>query len=114
MNPLDYTLCCQTVTVYRKTGDRILRQVLQGCYYCFRDRVVHDELGRRMQRNFLLIAPGKEQSVFAGDRILEGIGPEEVDWNRFIPSLVFGLSEAQYANLCTWEGIPCHTEAGRK
>ena len=35
MNPLDYSLCDQTVTIYRKNGDEILRKVAGNCHLLF-------------------------------------------------------------------------------
>ena len=111
MSPLDYGLCTQTVTVYRKDGSR---EVLENCHYSWEDRLVTHDTGNRWERSFLLIVPGETQRVFAGDRVYAGIGPEKVDWNRFLPVNTPGLSEAAYAKLLLWEGFPCHTEAGRR
>lgn len=111
MNPLDYSLCRQTVTVYRKDGTR---QVLKNVYYQWEDRLYREETGNRWERTFLLIVPGQAQAVFAGDRIYPGIGPEEIRWNSFLPVNTPGLSEADYARLCFWDAVPCHTEAGRR
>lgn len=108
--PLDYSLCTQTVTVYRP-GQRL---VVEGCYYAYEDHVQTDALGSRMERKFLLIMPGSCQRVFTGDRIYDGIGPEEVDWREFIPVNVPGLSQAAYVRPCWWGGTVCHVEAGRK
>ena len=32
MNPLDYSLCNQTVTLYQKEGNEVKRQVLTDCH----------------------------------------------------------------------------------
>lgn len=111
MNPLDYSLCCQTVTVYRMGGHR---EVLENCRYAWEDRLLREETGNRWERTFLLIVPGEEQKVFPGDRVYPGIGPESVDWNAFLPVNTPGLSEASYAKLCFWQDRPVHTEAGRR
>ncbi len=114
--PVDYSMCCQSVTVYRKTPEGIARQVIDGCYLQWQDGVTYETLGKRKERSFLLVQPGAEQLVFAGDRILEGVGPEvsEEQWKTFVPALVPGLGEAAYARAYCWQGLFCHTEAGRK
>ena len=114
MNPLDYSLCTQTVTVYRKQADRILRQVVENCYFRLEHQHKVEALGSRREKAFLLIVPGEDPCVFAGDRVLEGIGPEiEMEqWNRFIPALVDGLVEVSYTAPYCWEGSICHVEAG--
>lgn len=111
---LDYSLCRQTVTVYRLEGDTLCRTVVDGCLYDYEDLLTQDASGCRMERRFLLVMPGSVQRVFPGDRVYDGIGPEEVDWSRFLPVNVPGLAVAEYAHVCRWGGEVCHTEAGRK
>ena len=103
-------LCRQAVTVYRDFGR--VRQVLTGCCYQYEEQLAQGVAGERMQRKFLLLAPGEDQVVFPGDRIFDGIGPEKVDWQEFTPEKVPGLSIAKYAKLWRWDGKLCHTEAG--
>ena len=114
--PLDYSMCCQTVTVYRKQGQSILRQVIHNCFLQWEEAMSYDSLGKCKERKFLLIQPGKEQLIFPGDRVLEGIGPEvtEAQWDLFLPVRVPGLGETEYAKGYHWQGVFCHTEAGRK
>ena len=111
----DYSMCCQTVTVYRKNGDGILRQVICGCFLQWEDSIGQDKDGPWQERNFLLIQPGQQQLVFPGDKVFEGIGPEITlkDWESFLPSALPGLGEVNYASVYHWEGKFCHTEAGR-
>jgi len=111
--PVDYSLCRQAVTVYRKGKDTVLRQVVQGCY--FEHRVKHTPAlpGVTQEKNFLLIMPGDTQRVFPGDRVLPGVGPVVTDWEHFIPETVEGLVEVAYAAPCYWENKLCHVEAGR-
>ena len=111
---VDYGLCRQQVTVYRMGETGLQRQVLEGCFYTYEDILTRDAAGQRLERKFLLVAPGSEQRVFPGDRILEGVGPETVAWESFLPACVPGLSIAEYARVYSWQGTPCHTEAGRK
>lgn len=114
--PMDYAMCCQTVTVYRKTPEGIVRTELPNCFLQWQEEESYDRLGRQIQRKFLLIQPGECQQVFPGDRVLEGIGPElgQSDWSAFVPELVAGLGEVAYAKAYNWQGVFCHTEAGRR
>lgn len=114
--PVDYGMCCQTVTVYRKTPEGIHRQVLGGCFLQWEDAVSFETLGKRKERPFLLVQPGAKQLVFPGDRVFDGVGPKVTEemWNTFVPALVPGLGEAAYAMAYRWQGQFCHTEAGRK
>ena len=111
----DYSMCCQTVTVYRQNGPEILRQVIPGCFLQWEVETGQDENGSWQERNFLLIQPGQEQLVFPGDTVFEGIGPELniEDWEPFLSSALSSLGEVNYASVYHWEGKFCHTEAGR-
>lgn len=106
---LDYSLCDRTVTRYRRVGNEIARQVLDNCFYRYEDCVADN----RFQRKFVLIHPGTEP-ICPGDRILEGIGPDSVNWEEFLPVQVPTLSQVAYAAPCCWEGQITHWEAGRK
>ncbi len=113
---MDYSLCRQVVTVYRKTPEGILRTELSGCFLQWKDSEGFDRLGREKERKFLLIQPGEAQKVFPGDRVFAGIGPEIglEDWNTFLPQTVDGLGQVAYAAPYFWQGQFCHTEAGRR
>ena len=115
-SPVDYTLCCQTVTVYRRTRSGIFRQEIPGCFLQWQEAESFDRTGRQQERNFLLIQPGEAQLIFPGDRVFEGIGPviAEKDWAQFLPVRVAGLGQVAYATAYRWQGVFCHTEAGRK
>lgn len=114
--PVDYSMCCQTVTVYRKTPAGIVRTELPGCFLQWQGEISYSQIGRQEERKFLLIQPGEDQQVFAGDRVMEGIGPEitQAQWPAFVPQLVANLGEVAYAKTYYWQGGFCHTEAGRK
>ena len=114
--PVDYGMCTQTVTVYRKTPEGITKTVIPGCFLQWQEEIAFEQVGMRKERKFLLIQPGEAQLVFPGDRVLEGIGPEisEKDWAAFLPVRVNGLGEVVYATVYRWQGIFCHTEASRK
>lgn len=106
--PLDYSLCCQTVTVYHRADGAVRRQVLEGCHLEVQTLEEQGVAGK-----FLLIVPGQTQTVFPGDRIMPGQGPETLSWRELVPGAVEGLLEAAYAKPCYWQGQLCHTEAGR-
>ena len=101
-------LCNSWVTVYRRKNGQIIRFALENCFYQHRD-VVTDG---RFERKFLLIAPG-EEPIYAGDRVYDGIGPEEICWEEFVPVNVPGLSQAAYAEPYYLLGKVHHWEAGR-
>ena len=111
---LDYSLCHQTVTIYRMEGNALHRLVVDGCYYVWEDVLSQEVPGGQPERKFLLIMPGNVQRVFVGDRILLGVGPENVDWQSFLPVNVPSLSVAEYVRACWWGGDVCHVEAGKK
>ena len=112
---VDYSMCCQTVTVYRRTDAGIFRLEIPNCFIRWEDRMGFDKEGLWQDGEFLLIQPGQEQLVFCGDRVFEGIGPQIgiEDWEGFVPTAVTGLGEVNYASAYRWEGKFCHTEAGR-
>ena len=111
MNPLDYSLCDQTVTFYRKSGEKIQRKVADNCHLSCKYRTATESYGKSMEKKFLLIIPGNTE-VRTGDRIYAGTGPKDVDWQSFVPANVPGLSVLQWVKTYYWENEPCHTEAG--
>lgn len=106
---LTYPMCDKTVTRYRRVGDNVERRVLEGCFYRYEDTADQE----RFVRKFLLIWPGAED-IRPGDRIFDGIGPEQVVWAEFLPVNVPGLSQAEYAAPWYLGGKRAHWEAGRK
>lgn len=113
---MDYCLCDQTVTIYRKVENRIHRQVVNGVYYTYREVHQEDESGVRRQRLCQLILPADGVEIQIGDRVYDGIGPQIslAGWSMFLPVTVAGLSEINYVTPCYWDGELCHIEAGRK
>ena len=114
--PLDYSLCNQTVTVYRKDKTLIKQRILQGCYFSWEEAQTEDEMGIRRETKCILIVPGDEYPICIGDRVIAGIGPDASSktWNEFLPVTVPGLAVINYVTPCYWEGKICHIEAGRK
>lgn len=115
MCPLDYSLCNQTVTVYRLEGGSVKRQVFHNAHYQYTVHQVMDQQGRRQETKCLLLLPG-EADLQPGDRVYDGIGTELTTekWKHFLPVTVTGLSEISYVTPYFWDGQLCHTEAGRK
>lgn len=111
---MEYPLCDQTVTVYRKMGNRIFRQVLTSCWLCMGEKIEEGVQGRSLHRPFSLVAPGEQQQVFAGDRVMGGVGPVITarEWSGFLPAAVPGLAEVAYAESFYEGGRFSHVEAG--
>lgn len=120
-NPMDYSLCNQTVTLYRLQEQQVIRKVLAECYLEYKTQQDTGSYGTQMERPFLLIVPCWQQDkpeipVMPGDRIYAGIGPEVTNqqWRSFVPANVAELMQAEYVQPCYFGGHLCHTEAGRK
>lgn len=103
-------LCTQTVTLYRYTPQGVARQVIAGCFYRWQRQVGSDGLE---QTGFLLVLPAGVQ-VQTGDRVYDGVGPEQVVWERFLPVNTTGLGEVAYVSPYYFQGRLHHIEAGRK
>lgn len=113
--PVDYRMCNQTVTVYRAEDGKYTRTVYDKAFLDFRKTQTVDKTGSREANSFLLVIPGSKQSVYTGDRVLLGIGPEitsREEWSAFIPSKVNGLVVVSYVDPKYWNGKIVHTEAG--
>lgn len=113
--PVDYSLCDQTVTVYHKDGDTITRTVHPQAFLDFRKTQTTDKTGSREANSFLLVIPGDSQTVFVGDKVLLGAGPEITtadEYRKFVPVNVPGLVVADYVDTKYWRGKIVHTEAG--
>lgn len=112
--PADSGLFDKTVTVYRKEGEEILRQVIKNCYLSWEDCLQRGVSGCRKERKFLLIVPGNRR-ILPGDRVFDGIGPviTPEQWAGFIPVKVDALMEASYARAYSWGKTTSHMEAGR-
>lgn len=116
-NPVRYELCCQTVTVYHKADGKeaYTRKVYSQAFLDRKKTQSVDKTGSQDANSFLLVIPGSEQTVFAGDKVFEGIGPEIAtadEWRKFIPSTVTELVAVSYADTKRWNGQIVHTEAG--
>lgn len=103
-------LCCQTVTVYSCTPEEVRRRVVKGCFYQWQQVRREDGLYETV---FLLILPAGEQ-IAIGDRVYDGIGPESVVWEAFLPVNTPGLGQVAYVQHYYLGSRLHHTEAGRK
>ena len=113
MNPLHYGLCQQTVTVYQKKGEEIVRTEAQTCYFSSSISTPREGYGKSMEKKFLLIIPG-DFPLQTGDRIFAGIGPEVTDWETFLPAAVEEIYEISFVKPCYWDGELIHWEAGNR
>ena len=114
--PLDYSKCCQTVTIYHQDKpDSYTRAVIHRAFLDYRKNRNVDKTGNRESNSFLLVIPGQEVPVSIGDKVLLGEGPEittRQEWADFIPAKVPGLVMVKYVDPKFWQGVPCHVEAG--
>lgn len=114
--PLDYSKCCQTVTVYhKKDPGKYIRTVFRNAFLDFRKNRNIDKTGIRESNSFLLVIPGDGCPVTVNDKVLLGEGPEiesREAWANFIPAKVPGLVIVKYVDPKFWQGKPCHVEAG--
>lgn len=104
-------LCDQMVTLYRMENGTVSRRVVTGCCYRWKTECCEDTAGVREKRTFLLILPPGEQ-ILPGDRVYDGLGPEYVDWQQFLPALVCGLGQVTWVCPYYLGSTHHHTEAG--
>lgn len=105
--PLDYSLCCMTVTVYGENGSR---RVLRGVHH-EQTREQSTALGAQdCTTDFLLVIPG-EDPIAPGDKVLPGIGPENLPWEALNAPAFPGLGIVRTVKPRFFMGTPCHTEA---
>ena len=115
-NPVDYSKCNQTVTVYHWDGKTTYtRKVITNAFLDFKKVQSIDKTGSKETNAFLLVIPCSEQSVFVGDKVLLGEGAEVTTreaWAALIPSKVAGLVVVSYVDAKYWQGRMVHVEAG--
>lgn len=113
--PILYNLCKQTVTVYRYADKKVTRTVYEKAFFDRKITYSVDKTGSKEANSFLLLIPGNVQTVFAEDKVFEGVGPEistADEWRTFIPSTTPELVVVKYADPKLWNGAIVHTEAG--
>ena len=109
MTPLDYSLCNQTVTLYGMREGKLQRKVLDNCCFAPETGEKAELSGKSRLKTFLLIIPG-DADLQPGDRVYEGIGPEEVNWQTFVPACSENLYEIGRVKKQLWEGEVTHVE----
>ena len=107
-------LCDAAVTVYRKDGIGVTRQVVENCFYHYGDVQEDSLLGEQLIRPFLLVTAPGAYTPRPGDRVYGGIGPEEVVWEEFLPCTTEALGEIAYVTPWYLGGELHHYESGRK
>ena len=113
--PVNYQMCNQTVTVYRQSDGKYIRTVYTNAFLDHKKTLSVDKSGSKEANSFLLVIPGASQTVFVGDKVYDGIGPEVANreaWATFTPAKVPGLVVVSYADPKKWNGHIVHTEAG--
>ena len=113
--PVDYRLCNQTVTVYHKDGDTVTRTVHKRAFLDFRKNQTVDKTGSREANAFLLVIPCDHQTVFVGDKVMLGEGPEVATreaWAALIPTTTPNLVVVKHVDPKYWDGQMVHVEAG--
>ena len=98
-------LCNRTITIYRPRGGTVDRYVTKGFYH-----YMDVWLTERFRREFLLVLP-EELQLQAGDRIYDGIGPEVVQWDSFLPVRYPGLSQIGKVKAYCHQGTFYYMEA---
>lgn len=104
--PLDYSLCCQTVTVYRREGQG--REVLTGVYHDWKQMEDVGAFGGEERVEFTLIVPG-EAPLSPGDKVLPGEGGA-AGWEELTPHRFPGLGTVRSVCKKYFAGRLCHTE----
>lgn len=112
-SPVDYSKCDQTATVYHLERDKtVTRMVYPKAFLDFRKNQTIDKVGSTQVNSFLLVIPCKTCGVCVGDKVVMGIGPENIDWTQFIPTLVPEVVVVKYVDPKYWKGRMVHIEAG--
>ncbi len=113
--PVDYRMCRQTVTVYHKEGNAFTRTVHKKAFLDFRKNQTVDKTGSKEVNAFLLVIPCDVQTVFVGDKVVLGEGPEvssQSQWTAMTPTTMPGLCVVKYADPKYWGTQMVHVEAG--
>lgn len=123
ITPVNYSKCNQTVTIYHRTQENgtesFTRTVIERAFFDFKKVVNVEKNGQQEANGFLLVIPYMattgEQPVYAGDKVLLGIGPvinTREEWAAFIPAKVPNMAVVKYVDPKYWRGVIAHWEAG--
>jgi len=115
--PLNYTLCNQTVTVYRATfeGGFSCEKTLyyNRAFLDFKKVQNVDKTGSKESNSFLLVIRGNAD-LKSKDKVLLGIGADittREEWAKFIPANRAGLVVIETVDPKYYRGEICHVEA---
>lgn len=100
--PLDYSMCCMTVTVYHREG--LTRQVMENAHLEYTHRQDTVDGIDTDKKEFLLVIPGAV-NIAPGDKVVAGIGPDITAWHQ-LEGMVVQSVRPRY-----FYGTVCHTEA---
>ena len=104
--PLDYGLCCMTVTVYDRNGGR---RVIENVHYEFTGEASTATGRTCADSGFLLVIPG-EDPIKPGDKVVLGMGAETA-FDALNPARHPTLGIVRTVKPRYFKGRPCHTEA---
>ena len=119
--PIRYDLCTDTVTVYHREMDADgkvtgYRTTVHGkAFFDNQKNLSVSKTGTKDGNAFLLVIPGDRQTVFPGDKVIRGVGPQVTtreQWADMIPEKVADLAVIKTVNVKYFAGKICHTEAG--
>lgn len=118
-DPVDYSKCNQTVTVYHNASGTISKKVITGAFFDFKKVQSVDRTGSREANSFLLVIPVKNtdgtQPVYVGDKVVLGTGADITtasEWAAFIPAKVPNMAVISYVDPKYWKAAVIHWEAG--
>ena len=106
--PLDYSMCCMTVTVYHREG--LTRHIIPNAHYEYTDEcTVHDGI-EDASRSFLLVVPGS-CDLRPGDKVVAGQGGEITAWSDLDAAGTKSLGIIRSIKPRYFLGRLCHMEA---
>ena len=100
--PLDYSMCCMTVTVYHREG--LTRQVIHNGHLEYTHQQVTTDGVDNAENQFLLVVPGA-LSIAPGDKVAVGECPPVTAWHEADGMVVRSVKPRYFY------GSICHTEA---
>lgn len=115
--PLNYSLCNQTVTVYRADntdGFKCTKKVYEKkAFLDFKKAVSVDKTGNRETNSFLLVIKGNAD-LKPKDKVLLGVGGDiksREEWAKFIPSTQANLVVIESVDPKYYNNEIVHVEA---
>lgn len=115
-SPLNYSLCNQTVSVYRaetKGEFNCIKRVYDNAFLDFKKVSSYDKLGSRETNSFLLVIKG-DADLKPKDKVMLGVGKDiktREEWASFIPSTQANLVVIDEVDVKYYNGKICHVEA---